>query len=76
MLRDLPARARWYILFVIALGAVTFVVLVPRASFTPIVPLLLENYSFHWAARVHGWVYDPWTAGPDLTAVLLEPPNP
>jgi hypothetical protein len=25
LLRDLPPRARWYIVFVIALGAVTFV---------------------------------------------------
>jgi len=41
LLRDLPPRARWYILFVIALGAVTFCVLIPRASFTPIVPLLV-----------------------------------
>jgi len=40
LLRDLPPRARRYILFVIALGAVTFCALVPRASFTPIVPLL------------------------------------
>src|SRR5262249_19977987 len=39
LLRDLPARARWYILFVIGLGAVTFCALVPRATFTPIVPL-------------------------------------
>ena len=40
MLRDLPARARWYIVVVIAVGAVTFSALVPRATFTPIVPLL------------------------------------
>ena len=40
MLRDQPARARWYIIVVIALGAVTFAALVPRATFTPIVPLL------------------------------------
>src|SRR5205085_421198 len=40
LLRDLPARARWYILVVIALGAVTFCALVLRAQFTPIVPLL------------------------------------
>jgi PAS domain S-box-containing protein len=40
LLRDLPARARWYILFVIALGAVTFCALVPRATLTPVVPLL------------------------------------
>jgi len=40
LFRDLPARARWYILFVIALGAVTFCALVPRATLTPIVPLI------------------------------------
>ena len=40
MLRDLPPRARWYILTVIALGAVTLVVLLPRASITPLLPLL------------------------------------
>ena len=40
MLRDLPPRARWYILAVIALGALTFSVLVSRATFTPLVPLL------------------------------------
>ncbi len=41
MLRDLPALARWYIITVIALGAVTFAVLVPRAGFVPILPLLV-----------------------------------
>jgi PAS domain S-box-containing protein len=40
LLRDLPPRARWYILTVIALGAVTLAVLLPRASFTPL-PLLV-----------------------------------
>jgi PAS domain S-box-containing protein len=40
LLRDLPPRGRWYIIFVIALGALTFCALVPRASFTPIVPLV------------------------------------
>src|SRR5438477_11042760 len=40
LLRDQPAGARWYILSVIALGAVTFCALVPRATFTPIVPLV------------------------------------
>ena len=40
MLRDQPTRARWYILVVIAAGAVTFGVLLPRAVFTPIVPLV------------------------------------
>jgi len=29
-----------------------------------------------WASRVNGWVYDPWTTGPDLTAVGLDPPVP
>src|SRR5580765_4994785 len=40
LLRDLPTRGRWYILAVIALGALTFGVLVPRASLTPITPLI------------------------------------
>ena len=40
MLRDLPPRGRWYIVCVIALGAITFAALVPRASFTPLIPLL------------------------------------
>jgi PAS domain S-box-containing protein len=40
LLRDLPPRGRWYILAVIALGALTFSALVPRAPLTPIVPLL------------------------------------
>jgi peptide/nickel transport system substrate-binding protein len=42
----------------------------------PMVPLLWLNSSFQWASRVHGWVYDPWTTGPDLTAVWLDPPSP
>jgi peptide/nickel transport system substrate-binding protein len=41
----------------------------------PLVPLLWENSSFQWASRVHGWVYNPWTTGPDLTAVWLDPPS-
>ena len=43
LLRDLPprGRGRWYIIAVIALGALTFGVLVPRATFTPIIPLLV-----------------------------------
>jgi len=40
LLRDLPPRGRWYIISVIALGALTFGLLVPRASFTPITPLV------------------------------------
>jgi peptide/nickel transport system substrate-binding protein len=42
----------------------------------PLVPLLWEKFAFHWSSRVHGWRYDPWTAGPDLTAVWLDPPSP
>jgi ABC-type transport system substrate-binding protein len=42
----------------------------------PLVPLLWEKASFSWASRVHGWAYDPWTVGPDLTAVWLDPPTP
>jgi PAS domain S-box-containing protein len=41
VLRDLPARARWYILAVIAVGAVTFVTLAPRAVSTPLWQLLI-----------------------------------
>jgi peptide/nickel transport system substrate-binding protein len=41
----------------------------------PVVPLVWERFAFYWASRVHGWVYDPWTAGPDLTAVWLDPPS-
>jgi ABC-type transport system substrate-binding protein len=42
----------------------------------PLVPLLWENFSFQWASRVHGWVFDPWTVTPHLTAVWLDPPSP
>jgi PAS domain S-box-containing protein len=41
LLSDLPARARWYILAVIGAAAVTLILLVPRATLTPIVPLLI-----------------------------------
>jgi peptide/nickel transport system substrate-binding protein len=41
----------------------------------PMVPLIWENFSFQWASRVHGWTYDPWTVGPDLTAVWLDAPS-
>jgi len=40
-LRDLPRRARWYILFVISLGLLTFLALAPRAQFTQWQSLLL-----------------------------------
>jgi peptide/nickel transport system substrate-binding protein len=42
----------------------------------PLVPLVWERFSFQWASRVHGWTYDPWKIGPDLTAVWLDPPTP
>jgi peptide/nickel transport system substrate-binding protein len=42
----------------------------------PLVPLVWANDSFQWPSRVHGWRYDPWTTGPDLTAVWLDPPSP
>jgi PAS domain S-box-containing protein len=41
LLRDLPPRARWYILSVITFGTLVFVVLIPRAALTPVVPLLI-----------------------------------
>jgi PAS domain S-box-containing protein len=41
LLRDLPARARWYILAVIVLGATTFCALVTRANVFPLLPLVL-----------------------------------
>jgi hypothetical protein len=40
LLGDLPPRGRWYIVGVIALGALTLAVLLPRATFTPILPLV------------------------------------
>ena len=40
MLRDLPPRARWYVITVIALGAVTLAGLLPHASLRPLLPLL------------------------------------
>jgi ABC-type transport system substrate-binding protein len=42
----------------------------------PLVPLVWENFSFQWASRVHGWVFDPWTVTPGLTAPWLDPPSP
>jgi PAS domain S-box-containing protein len=41
LLRELPTRARWYIATVIVLGALTFCALLPRAVFSPIVPLIV-----------------------------------
>jgi peptide/nickel transport system substrate-binding protein len=41
----------------------------------PTVPLIWEKRAYLWAPRVHGWVYDPWTATPDLTTPWLDPPT-
>jgi PAS domain S-box-containing protein len=41
LLRDLPPRGRWYIFSVIALGALTLSMFLPRAVLTPIVPLVV-----------------------------------
>jgi PAS domain S-box-containing protein len=41
LLRDLPPRARWYTLSVIAAGGLAFAVLVPRATFFPLLPLVV-----------------------------------
>jgi PAS domain S-box-containing protein len=40
VLRDLPPRARAYIIAVIVLGAAALILLLPRATFTPVLPLL------------------------------------
>ncbi len=41
LLSELPPRARWYICTVIAVGALTVVVFLPQAAFTPVIPLVL-----------------------------------
>jgi PAS domain S-box-containing protein len=40
LLRDLPPRARWYILSVISLGAIVFCLLLPYAKLDPVAPLV------------------------------------
>ena len=40
LLGDLNPRARWYILSVIALGTITFCVLLPRGAFRPLPPFI------------------------------------
>jgi len=40
LLADLNPRARWYILSVIALGTITFCVLLPRGAFRPLPPFI------------------------------------
>ena len=41
LLRDLPPRARLYIVGVIVFGALAFGLLIPRATFTPFMPLVV-----------------------------------
>ncbi len=41
LLRDLPPRARGYILTVIVLGLLTFALLIPRATLSPTLPLVV-----------------------------------
>jgi len=55
VLSDLPRRARWYILIVIGLGALTLLLLLPRARFTPLLPLvfLVLLSSLTSAFKVH-----------------------
>jgi PAS domain S-box-containing protein len=40
LFRDLPRLARWYVATFIATGAITFLVLLPRADLAPVLPLL------------------------------------
>src|SRR5262245_45507128 len=40
LLRDVPPRGRWYILAVIAFGAILIFTLLPRAVFFPLLPLV------------------------------------
>jgi PAS domain S-box-containing protein len=37
---DLPTQARWYIRSVIGLGALVFILFLPRAAFAPVTPLI------------------------------------
>jgi PAS domain S-box-containing protein len=55
LLRDIPTGGRWYIIFVIALGAIIFCTLIPRATLTPIAPLvfLVLLSSLTSAFKVH-----------------------
>jgi PAS domain S-box-containing protein len=41
LLKELPPVARWYIVSVIVIGALTFGLLIPRATFAPLAPLIL-----------------------------------
>jgi PAS domain S-box-containing protein len=55
LLRDLPPRARWYIVSVIVLAVVVFAALISRAQFTPVLPLvfLVLLSSLTAAFKVH-----------------------
>jgi PAS domain S-box-containing protein len=40
LLKELPPLARWYIVSIVVVGALTFGLLIPRATFTPLAPLV------------------------------------
>ena len=65
LLRDLPPKGRWYIVVVIALGAILLAALLPRAEFVPILPLavLVLVSSLTSAFKVHF----PITSGSNMS---------
>jgi PAS domain S-box-containing protein len=81
LLRDIPTRSRWYIIFVIALGAITFCTLVPRATITPIAPLvfLVLLSSLTSAFKVHFPIASGSTMSVsyvvDIAALILRGPH-
>jgi len=42
----------------------------------PWVPLMHDRWSYFWSSRVRNWVFNSWTAMPELTTVWLDPPSP
>jgi hypothetical protein len=81
LLRELPPRARWYILTVIVIGAVTFAALVPRSTFLPILPLLffIVLSSLTSAFKVHFPIASGSTMSVsyvvDIAALILQGPH-
>ncbi|HEV3058639.1 MAG TPA: PAS domain S-box protein [Vicinamibacterales bacterium] len=81
MLRDLPARARWYIVSVIAVGAFVFCLLIRHAQVVPVGPLvflaILSSLTSAFKAQF------PIASGSnmsvsyviDITALLLRGPD-
>jgi PAS domain S-box-containing protein len=55
LLRDLPPRARWYIISVIVLAGIVFAAMIPRAQLAPVLPLvfLVLLSSLTAAFKVH-----------------------